>query len=118
VACPVPDRAAGAPALSGALTVTPAPGSLISRVLGQRAVAEAYTCNYELNPDFRDALVACGLRVAAVDEAGTVRAVELPDRRFFVATLFQPQRASTEGRPHPLITAFIEEAARRPATAP
>ena len=109
----MPDRAAGAPALSGTLMVTLAPDSLIGRVLRQSVIAEAYTCNYELNPDFRDALVACGLRVAAVDDAGTVRAVELPDHRFFVATLFQPQRASTEGRPHPLITAFIQAAAHR-----
>lgn len=64
------------------------PDSLAGRVLGQSAIGEAYTCNCERNSDFQDALVACGLRVAALDEAGTVRAVELPDRRFFVATLF------------------------------
>jgi CTP synthase (UTP-ammonia lyase) len=117
VACPVPERAAGAPALSGTLTVRLLPDSLIGRVLGQSVIAEAYSCSYELNPDFQDALVAHGLRITAVDDTGAVRAVELPDRRFFVATLFQPQRASREGRPHALIAAFIEAAAHRPITA-
>lgn len=110
VACPVPDRAKGATALSGKLRMTLTPGSLIHRVVGTPAIEEAYTCNYELNPDFRDVLVTAGLRVGAADAGGTVRAVELSDRRFFVATLFQPQLSSLAERPHPLIAAYLRAA--------
>lgn len=76
----------------------------------REVIAEAYTCNYELDPAFQAALTAKGLRVAGVDAAGAVRAVELSDHPFFMATLYQPQRASAEGRPHPLITAYLRAA--------
>ena len=36
---------------------------------------------------------------------------ELPDRRFYLATLFLPQLASTESAPHPLVVAFVGAAA-------
>ena len=66
----------------------------------------------DLNPGFSShiATVASGLRIAGVDAAGTVRAVELPGHRFFVATLFQPQLSSSEERPHPLVTAYLRAA--------
>jgi CTP synthase (UTP-ammonia lyase) len=37
--------------------------------------------------------------------------VELPGRRFFIATLYQPQLSSTEDRPHPVIVEFLAAAA-------
>lgn len=111
MACPVPDRAAGVPALSGTLAVRLTPNSLIGRILGEPVITELYTCNYELNPDLQDQLVSKGLCIAGVDETGAVRAVELPDHRFFVATFFLPQHKSTAERPHPLITAFLQAAA-------
>jgi CTP synthase (UTP-ammonia lyase) len=116
VACPLPDRPEGAPALSGTLTINLVPDSLLARILGRPAVTEVYTCNYELNPDFRARLVAAGLRVGAVDALGAVRAIELPDHPFYLATLFQPQRSSRAGQPHPLITAYLRAA--RGATIP
>jgi CTP synthase (UTP-ammonia lyase) len=49
--------------------------------------------------------------MTAVDEQGEVRAVELPEHPFFLATLFQPERSALAGnRPHPLIAAFVEAA--------
>jgi CTP synthase (UTP-ammonia lyase) len=75
-------------------------------------IDEAYTCSYELNPAFEATLTACGLRIAGRDETGAVRAVELPEHPFYVATLYQPQQASTADRPHPLITAFLQAAMR------
>ena len=44
---------------------------------------------------------------ARADDAG-VEAIELPNHRFFVATLFQPQIGSIAGQPlHPVIEAFV-----------
>lgn len=112
VACPVPNRAPNAPALSGMIEVNLAQDSRIGRIAGREQIDEAYTCNYELAPAFQTALTAKGLRITGTDATGTVRAIELPEHRFFIATLYQPQLASQEGRPHPLITAFLEAAAR------
>ena len=44
-----------------------------------------------------------------------LRALELADHPFFVATLFQPERAALEGRTPPLVRAFV--LALRPAPA-
>jgi len=41
-----------------------------------------------------------------------MRAFELPDHPFFVATLFQPQRSSRSERPHPIVLGFLGACAR------
>ncbi len=92
------------------LDVVIVPDSRLGRIVGREVIAEAYTCSYELNPAFQAALTAKGLRVVGVDTAGAMRAVELPNHPFFIATLYQPQRMSAEGRPHPLIVAYLRAA--------
>jgi CTP synthase len=94
------------------IEVAIAPDSRLGRIVDRELIAEAYTCNYELNPAFRAQLTGAGLRVVAVDATGAVRAVELSDHPFYIATLYQPQRASTEAHPHPLIMAFLRAALR------
>jgi CTP synthase (UTP-ammonia lyase) len=101
--------------LSGRLPLNLAPDSQLARIFGRPTASEAHTCSFELNPDLREQLVATGLRVAAVDALGAVRAVELPDRRFFVATLFLPQYSSSARHPHPLIAAYLRAARKRPS---
>jgi CTP synthase (UTP-ammonia lyase) len=65
-------------------------------------------CNYGLAPAYADRLAEHGLVIAArADDAG-VEAVELPNHRFFLATLFQPQIGSVVGKPlHSVIEAFV-----------
>lgn len=46
--------------------------------------------------------------VAGSDSEGEVRVVELPEHPFSIGTLYVPQTRSSEGRPHPLVTAFIQ----------
>lgn len=77
---------------------------------GRSASVEGYHCRYGLNVEFRDALTAGPLRVAAVDDAGDVRAVELDDHPFFVAMLFQPERAALDGVLPPIVHAFARAA--------
>ena len=87
------------------------PDSRVGRAYGSPRVTETYHCNYGLNPRYEHLLATGSLRVAARDLAGEVRAVELDGPAFFVATLFQPERAALAGRAHPLINAFVEAAA-------
>jgi CTP synthase (UTP-ammonia lyase) len=49
--------------------------------------------------------------VTGWDEEGEIRAVELVTHPFFVATLFQHERNALEGRPAPLVQAFLYAAA-------
>lgn len=85
--------------------------SRVGRAYGSSRVRETYHCNYGLNPRYRHLLSTGPLRVSARDQAGDVRAVELDGPAFFVATLFQPERAALAGRAHPLINAFVGAAA-------
>jgi len=52
-------------------------------------------------------LVAGPLRATAEDDAGEVRAVEFEGHPFFVATLFQPERAALVGLVPPIVAAFV-----------
>jgi CTP synthase (UTP-ammonia lyase) len=113
VSCPVPGRPEGAPRLSGAQPICLRPGSLVSRIYRQLEIDEEFFCNYELNPAFQDELQAAGLQLVGVDENGLARVVELDGHPFFVATLFLPQLASSEDRPHPLIAAYLDAVAAR-----
>lgn len=86
-------------------------GSRIASAYGVSETTEGYRCRYGLNPEFQAALVAGPLRAAADDETGEVRAVELDGHPFFVATLFQPERAALNGGSAPLVVAFASACA-------
>jgi len=92
-------------------TVLPSHGSRLIAAYGAAQIEEGYFCGYAVNPSFQSALLQAGLHVAALDTAGEIRALELPDHPFFVATLFQPERAALMGRLPPLVEAFVRAAA-------
>jgi CTP synthase (UTP-ammonia lyase) len=80
-------------------------------IYGRWRVVEQYHCQYGLNPDFRSALESAGLHVVGEDDHADARVVELPGHPFFIATLFQPQLASTAESPAPLVRGFVDAAA-------
>ena len=90
-----------------------APGSRLAAIYGGLQASEGYHCNYGLSPRYAERLESGPLKVSARDGAGQVRAVELDGHPFFIATLFQPERAILAGRAHPVIGAFIAAAAAR-----
>jgi CTP synthase (UTP-ammonia lyase) len=94
-------------------TVTFREGSRLKGIYGAPQAEEPYHCNYGLNPGYEDLLAGTALRVSARDEAGEVRAVELEAHPFFIATLFQPERAALWGVAHPLVNACVAAAAAR-----
>ena len=83
------------------------------RPTARTKTTEEYLCSYGVNPAFRASLIAGPLRETARDDTGDLRAVELDDHPFFVATLFQPERAALRGRPAPLVTAFLQACGAR-----
>lgn len=82
--------------------------SLIAKAYGRQNAFEGYHCRFGVNPQFEQDLLGEHLHAVARDLAGDLRAVELRDHPFFVATLFQPERAALEGRVPPLVSAFVE----------
>ncbi|HEX5726315.1 MAG TPA: hypothetical protein VFX98_12660 [Longimicrobiaceae bacterium] len=91
-------------------------GSRARALCGAERLVEGYHCSFGLNPAFRAALEAGGLRVTGEDAAGDARVVELEGHPFFLATLFQPERAALRGRAHPLVTGWVEAASRFPSS--
>jgi CTP synthase (UTP-ammonia lyase) len=111
VGCPLPDRAPGSPKLAGMDDVLVVAGALLAEICGAAPLACEYFCNFETNPAYVERWRAAGLSIAARDRRGEMRAFSLPSRRFFLATLFQPQRASRAGAPHAVVEAFLRAAA-------
>jgi CTP synthase (UTP-ammonia lyase) len=79
-------------------------------IYGRWRVVEHYHCSYGLNPVYRQAIERAGLHVVGEDDHGEARVVELHRHPFFIATLFQPQLASTPGAPAPLVRALVDAA--------
>ncbi len=87
------------------------PGSTIANIYGRNEVVEQYgICNYGLNPDFRPLFERSEMKITGVDTNDEVRIMELPNNRFFIGTLFQPERSAFRNIVHPLIKAFIQSA--------
>jgi CTP synthase (UTP-ammonia lyase) len=112
VACALPDRADGAPKLSGVVPeIRIRPGSYLQTFYMKDTVAEEFFCNFEINPDYEWTAIEAGFPVVARGPQGEIRAIESPTHRFFIATLYQPQLSSKPGQPHPLVIAFVQAAA-------
>ncbi|WP_410955092.1 CTP synthase [Raoultella planticola] len=86
--------------------------TLIARAYGRDHIEEGYHCNYGIADSFARELEQGELRVTGWDEEGEIRAVELVTHPFFVATLFQHERHALEGRPAPLVQAFLHAASQ------
>ncbi len=92
-----------------------APRSRLAAAYGRLEAEEQYHCRYGLNPLYAHHLTTGALHATAWDRAGDVRAVELDDHPFFVATLFQPERAALAGKAPPLVSAFLRAISSRVA---
>jgi CTP synthase (UTP-ammonia lyase) len=90
-------------------------GSRIGAIYGKAEAEEEYHCSYGLNPRYEHILSQSQLKIGARDPSGEVRAVELEGHPFFLATLFQPERAALKGKAHPLVNAYVAAAAERRA---
>jgi CTP synthase (UTP-ammonia lyase) len=85
-------------------------GTKIRAAYGQEWIEEEYMCGYGLNPGFRTVLESHGMRFTGRDSEGDIRSMELPAHPFFIATLFQPERAALHAHTPPLVRAFVHAA--------
>ena len=91
LSCSLPNRREGGPKASGEERLKILPGTRLHSICGSEDDSEQYYCNYGVNEEYEKQFQAAGLSVSARGMRGETRAVELPDHRFFIATLFQPQ---------------------------
>ncbi len=86
------------------------PESRLAQIHHGLSSIERTHCSYGLAPGFSHIASQGGMAVSAIDGTGEVRAVERTDHPLFLATLYQPQRSSRPGAPHPIWRAFIAAA--------
>ena len=86
------------------------PNTKVAQVYGLENSEERYNCDFGLNDKFKNQLVKHGFVVSGIDKIGDTRILELPQHKFFIATLFQPQLSSTPENPHILILAYLKSA--------
>jgi CTP synthase (UTP-ammonia lyase) len=87
-------------------------GTLAYRLYGKEETVEKYSCNYSLNPEYQEQISQGKLKIVGRNDEGAVRIIELEGNRFFIASLFLPQRSSTAEKPHPMIARYLQEALR------
>lgn len=84
------------------------PYTRIAEAYATLDINEGYRCRYGVNPEFFGALLEGDLIPCGHDSTGDLRAVELLGHPFFVATLFQPERAALKGITPPLAVALLK----------
>jgi CTP synthase (UTP-ammonia lyase) len=83
------------------------PDSRLAKIYGNSIATEEYHCSFGLNPLYMDRFDSGPLKIAARDDEGGVRAVELDGHPFFIGTLFQPERRALRNHLPPLVKAFV-----------
>jgi len=92
----------------GAYPCVLAEGSLAARAYDTREIMERHRHRYEFNNEYRERLVAAGLRITGTSPNGElVEIVELEDHPWFLGCQFHPEFKSRPMRPHPLFRDFI-----------
>lgn len=86
-------------------------GSRIATAYAAEQTQERYRCRYGLRKELEAQMFAGPLKVSGYDHDEEIRAMELDGHPFFVATLFQPERAALEGKTPPLMKAFVRACA-------
>jgi CTP synthase (UTP-ammonia lyase) len=86
--------------------VVPVAGTRFASLYGE-GEDEGYHCSFGLNPEYQNLFETGPFVIAAYDESGEVRAMEMVDHPFFVITLFQPERRGLKGRIHSVVNAFL-----------
>ncbi|MFC1891422.1 hypothetical protein ACFLZT_03425 [Thermodesulfobacteriota bacterium] len=84
------------------------PGTIAFQTYEKESIVEKFQCNYGLNEEYKNDLNEGHLKISGVDMDGNARIIELPNHRFFLATLYLPQISSTPESAHPLILAFVK----------
>ncbi|MDP2269013.1 MAG: CTP synthase, partial [Deltaproteobacteria bacterium] len=74
-------------------------------------IAERHRHRYEFNNDFKDAMMAGGLRFSGSSPNGSLaEIVEIKNHPWFLGCQFHPEFKSRPTNPHPLFTSFIRAA--------
>ena len=87
------------------------PESKSYELYGADEIWERHRHRYEVNNDYREALLSHGMIFAGTSPNNhIVEMIEIPDHPWFVAGQFHPEFKSRPNKPHPLVRGFVTAA--------
>ncbi len=85
------------------------PNSAAQRAYGKNVISERHRHRYEVNNSYRERLNKAGLVFSGISPDGKlVEIIELPDKKWFVASQFHPEFKSRPENPHPLFYGLVK----------
>lgn len=84
-------------------------GTLAKKIYGKNAISQRFRNRYEINGEYIKILEENGM-VFSGDINGIKQIIELPDKKFFIGTLYHPQFKSRPQRAEPIFTALLKAA--------
>ncbi len=98
----------------GAYPCTLKPGSRALDIYKKEEISERHRHRYEVNNDFREALIEKGLVLSGTSpDNRLVEIVELPNHPHFLGCQFHPEFKSRPMAAHPLFSSFVAAACQR-----
>ncbi len=99
----------GATMRLGAYPAKLAKGSKAYEAYGEELISERHRHRYEVNNDFRDAIVEKGMIVSGVSpDDKLVEITEIPEHPWFLGCQFHPELKSRATHAHPLFREFVK----------
>ncbi len=89
----------------GAYPVRIRPGTLAMKLYGRELIYERHRHRWEVNPEYIGEFENAGLvfsGVAGGDDGRRMEILELPEKRYFIATQFHPEFKSRPMNPAPV----------------
>lgn len=84
-------------------------GTMMEKAYGRDKIAERHRHRYEFNNDYREKLTAAGMTISGTSpDDRLVEAIELDNKKFFVAVQYHPEFKSRPNSAHPLFREFIK----------
>jgi len=88
-------------------------GTMMEKAYGSGEISERHRHRYEFNNAYKDEITAAGMTISGTSPDGRlVEAVELADKKFFVAVQYHPEFKSRPNFAHPLFREFISAAVK------
>ena len=85
------------------------PGSMAQKAYGKNIISERHRHRYEVNNSYRERLNKAGFVFSGISPDGKlVEIIELPDKKWFVASQFHPEFKSRPENPHPLFYGLVK----------
>jgi len=84
--------------------------SLLKQIYKKENIKEEYEGSYALNPDYVHIFKDSSMSFVAKNKNKEIKALEIKENRFFIATAYQPERLVLQNKSHCLIEEFVSKA--------